>query len=79
MMRLQKYLSAAGVCSRRKGEELIQAGRVSLNGVVVIELGTKADPSVDSIKVDGKTISDRSRRRVFLYFKISEFIICHVK
>ena len=56
MMRLQKYLSAAGVCSRRKGEELILAGRVSLNGVVVSELGAKADPDLDLVEVDGKAI-----------------------
>ncbi len=56
MMRLQKYLSTAGVCSRRKGEEMIQAGRVSLNGVVVTELGTKADPDIDLVEMDGKPI-----------------------
>jgi 23S rRNA pseudouridine2605 synthase/23S rRNA pseudouridine2604 synthase len=56
IMRLQKYLSAAGVCSRRKGEELILAGRVSLNGAVVSELGTKADPDLDLVEVDGKAI-----------------------
>ena len=44
LMRLQKYLSTAGVCSRRKGEELILAGRVCLIGEVVTELGTKANP-----------------------------------
>ncbi len=56
LMRLQKYLSAAGVCSRRKGEELIQEGRVSLNGVVVSELGTKVDPGFDLVEVEGKAI-----------------------
>ena len=56
LMRIQKYLSAAGVCSRRKGEELILAGRVSLNGVVVSELGTKADPGLDLVEVDGKAV-----------------------
>jgi len=56
LMRLQKYLSTAGVCSRRKGEELIQAGRVSLNGEVVTELGTKANPDVDLVEVDGKAV-----------------------
>jgi 23S rRNA pseudouridine2605 synthase/23S rRNA pseudouridine2604 synthase len=56
MMRLQKYLSTAGVCSRRKGEELIQAGRVSLNGVVVTELGTKANPGIDLVEMDGRPI-----------------------
>jgi 23S rRNA pseudouridine2605 synthase/23S rRNA pseudouridine2604 synthase len=54
MMRLQKYLSAAGVCSRRKGEELIQAGRVSVNGVVITQLGTKVDSDTDLVEVDGK-------------------------
>ena len=55
-MRLQKYLSAAGVCSRRKGEELILAGRVCLNGEVVTELGTKANPDLDLVEVDGKAV-----------------------
>lgn len=44
MERLQKILAQAGVASRRKCEELIQAGSVEVNGVVVTELGTKADP-----------------------------------
>ena len=56
LMRLQKYLSTAGVCSRRKGEELILAGRVCLNGEVVIELGTKANPDLDLVEVDGKAV-----------------------
>ena len=56
MMRIQKYLSAAGVCSRRKGEGLILAGRVSLNGMVVTELGTKANPDMDLVEVDGKAV-----------------------
>jgi len=55
-MRLQKYLSTAGVCSRRQGEEYIQDGRVAVNGVVVTQLGTKVDPETDRVKVDGKSI-----------------------
>ena len=54
IMRLQKYLSAAGVCSRRKGEALIQAGRVSVNGVVITQMGTKVDSYTDLVEVDGK-------------------------
>jgi 23S rRNA pseudouridine2605 synthase len=54
--RLQKIISAAGIASRRKAEELIIQGRVTLNGSVVTELGTKADPVRDHIKVDGKPI-----------------------
>jgi len=53
--RLQKILSARGVCSRRKAEELIQAGRVCCNGTVAV-LGDSADPSVDEITVDGKPL-----------------------
>lgn len=56
MVRLQKYLSAAGVCSRRKGEELIVAGKVAVNGEVIVELGTKIDPDQDRVEVDGKAI-----------------------
>lgn len=55
-MRLQKYLSAAGVCSRRKGEVLILEGKVSVNGQQVLELGTKVDPAVDRVTVGGKEV-----------------------
>ena len=56
LMRLQKFLSAGGVCSRRRGEEFIKAGRVSVNGQIVAELGTKIDPDSDLVQVDGKTV-----------------------
>lgn len=56
LMRLQKYLSAAGFCSRRKGEEIIQAGRVGVNGRVVTRLGTKVDPDKDRVTVDGNPL-----------------------
>ena len=55
-MRIQKFLSAAGICSRRRGEAFIKAGRVSLNGQIVVELGTKIDPRNDQLSVDGKPI-----------------------
>src|SRR4030066_2364818 len=54
--RLQKIISAAGAASRRKAEELILEGCVTVNGRVVTELGTKADPEKDAIKVSGKLI-----------------------
>jgi len=54
--RLQKILARAGIASRRKSEELIVEGRVTLNGAVVTELGTKADPERSHIKVDGKLL-----------------------
>jgi 23S rRNA pseudouridine2605 synthase len=54
--RLQKILSRAGVSSRRGAEELIAAGRVAVNGITVIEPGTKADAETDVISVDGKQL-----------------------
>jgi len=57
--RLQKILSARGLCSRRKAEELITAGRVSCNGITA-KLGDAADPEVDEILVDGKPLPSRN-------------------
>jgi 23S rRNA pseudouridine2605 synthase len=54
--RLQKLLAHAGVASRRHAEQLMLEGRVTVNGAVVMELGTKADPERDHIKVDGKRV-----------------------
>ncbi|MDD2335554.1 MAG: pseudouridine synthase, partial [Geobacteraceae bacterium] len=66
--RLQKILSRAGVSSRRAAEEIILAGRVTVNGVVVDELGAKADPDQDTITVDGKRIgTDTARVYLVLY------------
>jgi pseudouridine synthase len=63
--RLQKILAHAGVASRRKSEELILQGRVTVNGKVVTELGTKAVPSHDEIRVDGRRI-DTGASRVYI-------------
>ena len=60
MMRLQKYLSEAGFCSRRHGEELILAGRVCVNGAVVAKLGTKIDPEKDIVEVGGSRIEAKN-------------------
>jgi len=54
--RLQKIIAAAGIASRRKAEDLITQGRVSVNGQIVSQLGTKADPDRDHIRVDGKLL-----------------------
>ena len=62
--RLQKILAASGIASRRKSEELISAGRVTVNGEAVTELGTRADAAIDKILVDGKPLE----REKFLYF-----------
>lgn len=56
MIRLQKYLSGAGVCSRRKGEEYIKAGRIRVNGEVITQAGVQVDPAKDRVEVDGKIV-----------------------
>ncbi len=55
-IRLQKVIADSGLASRRKAEEMIRTGRVTVNGQVVIELGTKVDPVQDHVKVDGRHI-----------------------
>ena len=67
--RLQKILSKAGVTSRRKAEGLILQGRVSVNGNIVRELGSKAVLGRDEIRVDGKTIEPETEKLVLALFK----------
>ena len=55
-MRIQKFLSRAGAASRRKAEAMVLDGRVRVNGIVVTELGTKVDPTLDRVEVDGTPI-----------------------
>src|SRR5947209_889764 len=63
--RLQKILSQAGVASRRKAEEMIVEGRVTVNGQVITELGSKADLEQDHIKVDGRLLH-APKRQVYI-------------
>lgn len=72
--RLQKILSAAGIASRRAAEEYIRQGRVSVNGHTVTELGTKADPDEDDIRVDGRRLKQPQRRRYILLYKPRGYI-----
>lgn len=65
--RLQKILAHAGIASRRKAEELITAGRVTVNGETVTQLGSKADLSRDNVKVDGRVLS-APEHNVYLAF-----------
>jgi 23S rRNA pseudouridine2605 synthase len=62
-------MAASGIASRRKAEEIIAAGRVTLNGKVVVEQGTKADPERDVICVDGRPLKGRER---LLYFVLNK-------
>jgi pseudouridine synthase len=61
LVRLQKFMAAAGVCSRRRGEELIRAGRVQVNGRVVSALGARVDPLQDQVSVDGRPVAAEER------------------
>ncbi len=70
--RLQKLIAAAGVASRRHAEELIAAGRVTVNGEVIKELGTKADPEKDHIKVNGKLINPQLQSREKVYVLLNK-------
>jgi 23S rRNA pseudouridine2605 synthase len=72
--RLQKILSQAGIASRRKAEEMIEQGRVQINGTVVTELGTKADAGRDHIRVDGKLLHGAERLRYFVLNKPKGFV-----
>jgi pseudouridine synthase len=68
-IRLQKILSQAGVASRRAAEKLIEEGRVSVNGHFIREMGVKADPRTDDIRVDGRRLRVPDRHRYILLNK----------
>jgi|TARA_B110000093_G_scaffold16444_1_gene15203 23S rRNA pseudouridine2604 synthase len=72
--RLNKYLSEAGYCSRRAADKLIDEGRVTINGVVP-EMGTKVIPG-DEVKVDGKTILNDAKKRIYIAFNKPAGIVC---
>jgi 23S rRNA pseudouridine2605 synthase len=72
--RLQKILAQAGIASRRKAEEMIEQGRVQVNGKVVTALGTKADAGRDHIRVDGKLLQGAERLRYFVLNKPKGFV-----
>ena len=67
--RLQKVLAHAGVASRRKSEDLIQQGRVTVNGQVTTKLGTKVDPDRDDIRVDGRRIQPSTGNVYIMVYK----------
>jgi 23S rRNA pseudouridine2605 synthase len=70
--RLQKLIAQAGVASRRAAEEMIRSGEVTINGSVVTELGTKADPDTDHIKVRGKLINRKLANRDKTYVLLNK-------
>lgn len=68
LIRLNRFISNSGVCSRRKADELIAAGVISVNGEVVIELGTKVDPSKDEIRYN----NERLKREKMVYILLNK-------
>ena len=72
--RLQKIIAAAGVVARRKAEELIVQGRVSVNGQVVTQLGSKADPERDRVVVDGRLLQPTSQHLYLLLNKPTGYV-----
>jgi pseudouridine synthase len=74
MVRLQKILSSAGVASRRASEQMILEGRVTVNGDTVRELGTRADPQKDVIKVDGRRIKTVVHNRYIALYKPKGYV-----
>jgi 23S rRNA pseudouridine2605 synthase len=73
-IRLQKIISHAGIASRRAAEKLIAEGRVTVNGETVREMGTKADPSRDDIRIDGRRIKGAERLRYILLYKPAGYV-----
>ena len=65
-VRLQKYLADCGIASRRKAEELILNGKVSVNGKIITELGTKIDSDVDEIRYNGKLVKNNKKEYVYV-------------
>ena len=74
MVRLQKYLADAGVASRRASEAIIAAGRVTVNGQVAQELGTRVDPVHDRVQVDGRAVN--VKRKVYLALNKPRGLVC---
>ena len=70
--RLQKLIAQAGIASRRASEQIILDGDVTVNGTVVTELGTKADPEVDHIKVRGKLINTKLAEHINVYMLVNK-------
>jgi 23S rRNA pseudouridine2605 synthase len=76
-VRLQKFLAEAGVASRRASEELIQAGRVCVNGALIRQLGAKVDAARDTVTVDGKPV--RTRRKLYVALHKPPGVVCSRK
>ncbi|BBO80600.1 hypothetical protein DSCO28_11660 [Desulfosarcina ovata subsp. sediminis] len=77
-VRLQKFLSEAGACSRRQGEAHILAGRVSVNGKVITTLGTRIDPDNDAVRLDGAAVT-RTQRHIYVMLNKPQGVVTSCK
>ena len=68
-MRLHKYIADAGICSRRKAEEMIREGKVEVNGRSIVDMGFCVDPSCDEVKVEGRLIK---QKKSFVYLLLNK-------
>jgi 23S rRNA pseudouridine2605 synthase len=73
-VRLQKFLSAAGVCSRRAAEDMMRQGRVLVDGVPALDVGRKIDPDKARVEVDGRTVAGIQDLRYFMFHKPAGFL-----
>lgn len=78
LMRLQKYISKSGLCSRRKAEELIRDGKVSVNGILITDMGFKVNPNYDKVKVNNKLINI-SDEKIYIALNKPEKVITSAK
>lgn len=74
LLRLNKFIAACGVCSRRDADELIQQGRVTVNGETVFELGFKIDEEKDSVKVDDKIL--KQKKHIYILMNKPGGVVC---
>ena len=77
--RLQKFLANAGIASRRKCEELIEQGKIAVNGKVVTELGTKINPGKDEVTYNGQTVENQSQDFVYILLNKPIGVVTTVK
>ena len=69
LVRLNKFIAQSGVASRRKADQLIESGQVTVNGRVIIELGIRINPVIDKVTVEGLTISTSNAKSYIAFYK----------
>ncbi|NQU18226.1 MAG: rRNA pseudouridine synthase [Candidatus Saganbacteria bacterium] len=73
MLRLQKYIAQSGICSRRRAEEFISQGKISVNGKVITQMGTKVDPEKDLIRISGRLVKNQEKKVYIVLHKPKGF------